>query len=81
MEARQEMEKLLDAKVFLEVWVKVKSGWADHAARVKSFGYEIRRRERCRYVAGRGAPRCDMRRSVATRNLCDTTSRASQRLL
>ncbi len=39
-EARQELEKLLDAKVFLEVWVKVRSGWADDEARVKSFGYE-----------------------------------------
>jgi len=39
-EARQELEKLLGAKVFLEVWVKVRSGWADDAARVKSFGYE-----------------------------------------
>ena len=39
-EARQELEKLMGAKVFLEVWVKVKSGWADDEARVKSFGYE-----------------------------------------
>ena len=39
-EARQELEKLLNAKVFLEVWVKERSGWADDAARVKSFGYE-----------------------------------------
>lgn len=39
-EARQELEKLLGAKVFLEVWVKVRSGWADDEARVKSFGYE-----------------------------------------
>ena len=39
-EARQEMEKLFDAKVFLEVWVKVRSGWADDETRVKSFGYE-----------------------------------------
>jgi GTP-binding protein Era len=39
-EARQELEKLLDAKVFLEVWVKVRSGWADDEARVRSFGYE-----------------------------------------
>ena len=39
-EARQERENLLNAKVFLEVWVKVRSGWADDAARVKSFGYE-----------------------------------------
>lgn len=39
-EARQELEKLMGAKVFLEVWVKVRSGWADDEARVKSFGYE-----------------------------------------
>ena len=39
-EARQELEKLMDAKVFLELWVKVRSGWADNAARVRSFGYE-----------------------------------------
>ncbi|RYE41750.1 MAG: GTPase Era [Hyphomicrobiales bacterium] len=39
-EARQEMERLMDAKVFLEVWVKVRSGWADDEARVRSFGYE-----------------------------------------
>ena len=39
-EARQELEKLMDAKVFLELWVKVKSGWADDEARVRSFGYE-----------------------------------------
>jgi GTP-binding protein Era len=26
--------------VFLELWVKVRSGWADDAARVRSFGYE-----------------------------------------
>lgn len=28
-EARLDMEKLFDCKVFLKVWVKVKSGWAD----------------------------------------------------
>ncbi|MFC7206169.1 GTPase Era [Comamonas endophytica] len=39
-EARQELERLLDGKVFLEVWVKVRSGWADDEARVRSFGYE-----------------------------------------
>ena len=39
-EARQELEKLLDAKVFLEIWVKVRSGWADDETRLKSFGYE-----------------------------------------
>ena len=39
-ETRQELEKLLDAKVFIEIWVKVRSGWADDEARVRSFGYE-----------------------------------------
>jgi GTPase len=38
-EARTELEKLMDAKVFLELWVKVRSGWADDEARVRSFGY------------------------------------------
>ncbi|MCY1250018.1 GTPase Era [compost metagenome] len=39
-EARQELEQLFDAKVFLQLWVKVRSGWADDEARVRSFGYE-----------------------------------------
>ncbi len=39
-EARLEMEKLMDARVFLQIWVKVKSGWADNAARLKTFGYD-----------------------------------------
>jgi len=39
-ETRMELEKLLDAKVFIELWVKVRSGWADDEARVRSFGYE-----------------------------------------
>ncbi|BDT66233.1 GTPase Era [Comamonadaceae bacterium OS-1] len=39
METRVELEKLMDAKVFIEVWVKVRSGWADDEARVRSFGY------------------------------------------
>ena len=39
-EARQELEKAMDAKVFLELWVKVRAGWADDEARVRSFGYE-----------------------------------------
>jgi GTPase Era involved in 16S rRNA processing len=36
METRVELEKLADAKVFLELWVKVRSGWADDEARVRS---------------------------------------------
>jgi GTP-binding protein Era len=39
-EARNELEKLLGAKVFLELWVKVRSGWADDEAHLKSYGYE-----------------------------------------
>jgi GTP-binding protein Era len=39
-EARQELEKLMDCKVFLEIWDKVRTGWADDEARVRSFGYE-----------------------------------------
>ena len=39
-EARTELEKLTGSKVFLQLWVKVKSGWADDAARLKTYGYE-----------------------------------------
>jgi len=39
-EARQDLEKLWGGKVFLQLWVKVRSGWADNEARVRSFGYE-----------------------------------------
>ncbi len=38
-DARLDMEQLFEARVFLEVWVKVKSGWADSAATLKSLGY------------------------------------------
>jgi len=39
-QARLDMEKLFDGKVFLEIWVKVKSGWADNERALKSLGYE-----------------------------------------
>ena len=39
-EARMDMEKLFDGKVYLEVWVKVKSGWADNEAGLRAYGYE-----------------------------------------
>ena len=39
-EARQDMEKLFDGKVYLEVWVKVKSGWNDDERLLRSLGYE-----------------------------------------
>ena len=39
-EARQELETLWGAKVFLEIWVKVRSGWADDEAHLRSYGYD-----------------------------------------
>ncbi|MCT7297228.1 GTPase Era [Ralstonia sp. CHL-2022] len=39
-EARMDMEKLFDGKVYLEVWIKVKSGWADNEAGLRAYGYE-----------------------------------------
>ena len=39
-EARQDMERLFDGKVFLEIFVKVKSGWSDDERLLKSLGYE-----------------------------------------
>ena len=39
-EARMDMEKLFDGKVYLEVWIKVKSGWADNEAGLSAYGYE-----------------------------------------
>lgn len=39
-EARQDMEKMFGGRVYLELWVKVKSGWADNEAALKSYGYE-----------------------------------------
>jgi GTP-binding protein Era len=39
-QARTDMEKMFDSKVFLEVWVKVKSGWADDTRMLRQFGYE-----------------------------------------
>ena len=39
-EARQDMERLFDGKVFLEVFVKVKSGWSNDEQALKSLGYD-----------------------------------------
>jgi GTP-binding protein Era len=38
-QARSEMEALFGGKVFLEIWVRVKRGWADSDAMLKRFGY------------------------------------------
>lgn len=39
-EARQDLERLLGCRVYLEVWVKVKGGWADDEKRLRTYGYE-----------------------------------------
>ncbi|NLZ41404.1 MAG: GTPase Era [Comamonadaceae bacterium] len=39
-EARRELERLLGARVVLELWVKVRSGWADDETHLRSYGYE-----------------------------------------
>lgn len=38
--ARLDMEKLFGGPVYLEIWVKVKSGWADNEAGLRAYGYE-----------------------------------------
>ncbi|MFA3790695.1 GTPase Era [Aliiglaciecola sp. SL4] len=38
-EARKDLESLFENKVFLELWVKVKSGWADDERALRSLGY------------------------------------------
>lgn len=38
--ARKDMEALFGSKVFLQVWVKVRRGWADDSAQLRQFGYE-----------------------------------------
>jgi GTPase len=37
--ARLQMERMFDAKVFLETWVRVREGWSGDAAALKAFGY------------------------------------------
>jgi len=39
-QARKDMERLFDGKVFLEIWVKVRRGWADSEAMLKRMGIE-----------------------------------------
>nr|WP_036006813.1 GTPase Era [Robbsia andropogonis] len=39
-DARLDMEKLFDGPVYLEVWVKVKSNWADNEAGLRAYGYD-----------------------------------------
>lgn len=39
-QARTDMEKLFGGPIYLEIWVKVKSGWADNEAGLRAYGYE-----------------------------------------
>ncbi len=38
-QARQDLERLLDRKVFLETWVKVREGWSDDERALQNLGY------------------------------------------
>jgi GTPase len=38
--AREDMERFLGTKVFLELWVKVKEGWRDLPSSLRDFGYD-----------------------------------------
>ena len=38
--ARQDMERFMGTKVYLETWVKVKENWRDNVNYVRSFGYQ-----------------------------------------
>jgi GTPase len=37
--SRMQMERLFDAKVFLETWVRVREGWSDDEAALRALGY------------------------------------------
>ncbi len=38
-QAREDMERFMGAKVYLETWVKVKENWRDNPSAIQSFGY------------------------------------------
>ena len=38
--ARIEIEKFLDKKVHLELWVKVKDDWRNNEAQIRNFGFK-----------------------------------------
>ncbi|MCO1334921.1 GTPase Era [Microbulbifer sp. OS29] len=38
-QAREDMERMFDSKIMLNLWVKVKSGWSDDERALRSLGY------------------------------------------
>jgi len=41
-QAREDMERLIDRKVMLTLWVKIKAGWSDDERALRSLGYDHR---------------------------------------
>ena len=39
-QARMEIEKMMEIKVNLQLWVKVKKDWRDSDFMIKNFGYD-----------------------------------------
>ncbi len=40
MDARKDIEKLIDKKAYLQLWVKVKKGWSDNERALQSLGFK-----------------------------------------
>ena len=40
--ARQDIERLLGSKIYLEIWIKVKANWRESEFLLKNFGYDIK---------------------------------------
>jgi GTP-binding protein Era len=41
-QAREDIERLIERKVMLNLWVKIKAGWSDDARALRSLGYDER---------------------------------------
>ena len=40
IQAREDIERLIERKVMLNLWVKIKAGWSDDARALRSLGYD-----------------------------------------
>ncbi len=40
--ARQDMERLMGTKIYLELWIKIKDNWRENEYLLKNFGYDIK---------------------------------------